>query len=131
MNDAMDFVTRKLNEVLNAQEEHTGKLTKENARLREKFLEVLRDGDKLDCLNTLKKAIKANRVSADPLIINGKDLMRLKPTEDWSSVFGTTITAKIFGSEQNCLLSNERLGVKVNSRNSPGPRDSNLENLFF
>ena len=130
MKDVMDFVTSKFNEVLDAQEEHTRKLMKENAILRKKLLEVLGDGDKPDSLKRLKNAIKANRVSGDPLMFNGKDLMRFKPTEDGPSVFGRTIAAEIFGSEKNCMLAKERIGVKVNRRNSRGPCDAGLEELF-
>ena len=130
MKDVMDFVTSKLNEALDAQEEHTRKGMKENANLRKKLLEVLGDGDKPDSLKRLKNAIKANRVSADPLSLNGKDLMSFKPTEDGPSVFGRTIAAEIFGSEQNCFLAKERFGVKVNRRNSRGPCDATREELF-
>ena len=56
--------------------------------------------------------------------------MRFKPTEDGPSVFGRTIAAEIFGSEKNCMLAKERIGVKVNRRNSRGPCDAGLEELF-
>ena len=128
MKDVMDFVTSKFNEVLDAQEEHTRKLMKENAILRKKLLEVLGGGNKPDSLKRLKNAIKANRVSADPLMFNGKDLMRFKPTEDGLSVFGRTIAAEIFGSE-NSMLAKKRIGVKVNRRNSRAPCDAALEEL--
>ena len=55
MKDVMDFVTSKFNEVLDAQEEHTRKLMKENAILRKKLLEVLGGGDKPDSLKMFKK----------------------------------------------------------------------------
>ena len=102
---------------------------KENAILRKKLLEVSGGGNKPDSLKRLKNAIKANRVSADPLTFNEKDLMRFKPTEDGLSVFGRTIAAEIFGSE-NCMLAKERIGVKFNRRNSRAPCDAALEELF-
>ena len=56
--------------------------------------------------------------------------MRFKPTEVGPSVFGRIFAAKIFGSEKNCMLAKERIGVKVYRRNSRAPCDAALEELF-
>ena len=128
--DLMDIVTSKFNEVLDVQENHMRKVIKENAVLRKRLLEVLGDGDKPESLKNLRKKIKANRDDTEPLMFNGKDLMRFKPTDEGPSVFGRTFAAEIFGKENNCKLIHERIAVKVQRKNTRGACDSQLEDIF-
>ena len=94
---------------------------------------MLGDGDKPESLKSLRKKIKANpgdRDDNEPLMFNGKDLMRFKPTDEGPSVFGRTIAAEIFGNENNCKLIHERIAVKVTRKNTQGACDSQLEELY-
>ena len=129
--DVMDLVTSKFNEVLDAQEDNMRKIMKENTMLRKRMLEVLGDGDKPESLKKLKKAIKAIRADTEPLMFNGKDLMRFIPTDEGPSVFGRTIAAEVFGNEKECKLINQGLAPKVHRKNTRGACDSELEDIFI
>ena len=130
MDDEMDFVNSKLNEVMDAQESHMRKVMKENSVFRKKLLEVLRNGGNPESLKKVKKAIQANRVEQEPLMFNGKDLMNIKPTEEGPSVFGRNLAPEIFGAEKACKLIKERMGWKVNRRDSRVACDEKLEEIF-
>ena len=130
MDDVMDFVNSKLNEVMDAQESHMKKVMKENSAFRRKLLDIMRNGEKPESLSSVKQAIKAHRVEHEPLMFNGIDLMQFKPTDEGPSVFGRTIAPEIFGKEDSCKLIKERMGWKVNRRNSRVACDKKLEEIF-
>ena len=130
MNDVMDFVNSKLNEVMDAQESHMKKVMKENSAFRRKLLEIMRNGEKSESLTNVKQAIKAHRVQHEPLMFNGIDLMQLKPTDEGPSAIGRAIAPEIFGKEESCKLIKERMGWKVNRRNSRVACDKKLEEIF-
>ena len=126
----MDFVKSKLNEVMDAQESQMRKDMKEISAFRKKLLEVLRNGENPENLKKVKKAIQANRVEQKPLLFNGKDHMTIKPTEEGPSVFGRILAPEIFAAEKACKLNKERMGGKVNRRNSRIACDEELEEIF-
>ena len=130
MDNVMDFVKSKLNEVMDAQESQMRKDMKENSAFRKKLLEVLRNGENHESLKKVKKAIQANRVEQKPLMLKRKDLMTIKPTEEGPSVFGRNLAAEFFGAEKACKLKKEQMGGKVNRRNTKIACEEELEEIF-
>ena len=99
INDVLDFFNSKLNEVMDAQEMHMRKVTKENSVFRKKLLEVLGNGEKPESINKIKKSINALRVEHEPLMFDGKDLMSIKSNDGGPSVFGRMLASHVFGEE--------------------------------
>ena len=130
MNDVLDFVNSKLNEVMDAQEVHMRKVAKENSVFRKRLLEVLGNGEKPESINKIKKSIKALRVEHKPRMFHGKDLMSIKPNDDGPSVFGRMLAPHVFGEEKECILIKERMGCKVDRKNCRVACDEKLEEIF-
>ena len=99
INEFMDLVTSKMNEVMDAQANHAKKIMKENAVFRRKLLDAVLEGENSESVKKMKKAIKAKRADGKPLMFEGQDLMSIKPQSDEPRLFGRLVAPIIFGAE--------------------------------
>ena len=123
-------VVAKFVELNKVNAEHAAKSAAENKKLKDRFASILK---KSKPSASCKLGPLPERESGEPVWF-GKgdsmvDLMTLDPSEG-ASIFGRKLAAVIFNAEEDCLLINQRMGVKINKKGSRKAASSDLENLF-
>ena len=97
---------------------------KQNHNMKKELVELLKRSD--EPTTSFKTAI-FNK--GEPILHNGMNLLDLQPTDGPSS-FGRLLAANVFGTEDKCILINQRLGARINRKNSRKRCCSELEKKF-
>ena len=105
----VEIFSSKMEEITKENEKHAAKMQKENSRFRKCLGEMLQ---KNFAIKKVDQVVCETVEDCEPLMFGEVNLMTV-PVLAGPSVFGRAIAILIFGNEQNCLLINKRLGVKV------------------
>ena len=128
--ELVDVVVAKFAELNKINAEHATKSASENKKLKDRFASIMR---KSKPSASAKLGPLPQRESDEPIWF-GKgdalvDLMTVDPSEG-ASIFGRKLAAVIFNAEEDCLLINQRMGIKMNKKGSRKAASLDLENLF-
>ena len=128
--EIVDVVVAKFAELNKINAEHAAKSASENKKLKDRFASIIK---KSKPSASAKVGPLPQRESDEPIWF-GKgdamvDLMTVDPSEG-ASIFGRKLAAVIFNAEEDCLLINQRMGVKMNKKGSRSAASSDLEHLF-
>ena len=124
-----DKLTEKFQAALDIQVEHARKISKENQLLRSKLTPLLRQTKTDLTSNSSSSEPLPARVRGEPIWVGKLDLMTLRP-EGGPSRFGRCIGAAVFGSNEKCLLINQRIGARYLKNGARVACDSDLEQKF-
>ena len=121
-------VTRKFEELIKVQEEHSKKMASENEMLRSK-LAVLMKISKQKVASSNAVPLEAGEGNREPLMFHGTDLMTVDASHG-PSAFGRAIGAVMFGTGEESALINLRVGSKINKSGARIPCSADDDRLF-